>query len=141
MPQNETELKTAIRCILLALDGLHRNGIVHRDVRWPNIVLDTPNWTLIDLDTAAFDQAPPNWKPSSSSSFPPEYSESSEPQAWIPAFDVYQVGRLLLDPRLFQGSMEENRKRGEFAEQLCNNHRLSAREALALDWLSARPIQ
>ena len=34
------DLKKAIRDILQGLEFLHKNGFVHRDVRWANIIRD-----------------------------------------------------------------------------------------------------
>jgi serine/threonine protein kinase len=48
-------LKFAIKCVLNGLAALHALGIIHNDVRWPNIMLHpvTGNWCLIDFERAS----------------------------------------------------------------------------------------
>jgi hypothetical protein len=52
-PQNQLQLVNALRCVLTALVGLHKKGFIHRDLRWPNVLLHASGyWTLIDFDDA-----------------------------------------------------------------------------------------
>jgi hypothetical protein len=54
IPQNEDELRDAIRDVLKVVINLHENGIVHRDIRWENILrLTNGGWILIDFEEAA----------------------------------------------------------------------------------------
>ena len=50
MPRDHNEFLEAIQCVLIAVDGIHRQGYYHTDIRWANIVfIPTSNsWVLID---------------------------------------------------------------------------------------------
>jgi serine/threonine protein kinase len=53
LPSSLKSFITAIRCVLLALEGLHKIGYAHRDIRWPNILRVTDqNWILIDFENS-----------------------------------------------------------------------------------------
>ena len=52
-PETVTELKIAICCVLEFLVDLHATDLVHRDLRWPNILRSGDgSWFVIDLETA-----------------------------------------------------------------------------------------
>ena len=54
IPKNEDELRNAIRDVLNVVISLHENMIVHRDIRWENIIkLTNDGWILIDFEEAA----------------------------------------------------------------------------------------
>ena len=94
MPATEEELRHALRCVLRALQFMHRRGIVHRDVRWPNIVVTDPQhgtqWVLADLDGVAREGTPLAGR---NAAAPPEYVPG---QPWKVACDIFQVGTLVL---------------------------------------------
>uniref|UniRef100_A0A7S0WNV5 Protein kinase domain-containing protein n=1 Tax=Chlamydomonas leiostraca TaxID=1034604 RepID=A0A7S0WNV5_9CHLO len=54
-PTSEEELLEVVMCVLSALSHLHNARLVHRDVRWENIVRAGPgaksSWVLLDLET------------------------------------------------------------------------------------------
>uniref|UniRef100_U9U0L8 Protein kinase domain-containing protein n=1 Tax=Rhizophagus irregularis (strain DAOM 181602 / DAOM 197198 / MUCL 43194) TaxID=747089 RepID=U9U0L8_RHIID len=53
-PKNEDELRYAICDILEIVSKLHREEVVHRDIRWDNVVkLTNGKWLLIDFEEAA----------------------------------------------------------------------------------------
>jgi len=53
-PKSMEGLKTIIRGILLDVQCLHSHGLVHRDIRWANIIKETNGRVrLIDLENAA----------------------------------------------------------------------------------------
>ncbi|CAB4475977.1 unnamed protein product [Rhizophagus irregularis] len=54
IPKDEDELRYAIWSVLKVVMILHANEIVHRDIRWENIMRLTDNsWILIDFEEAA----------------------------------------------------------------------------------------
>ncbi len=54
IPEDEDELRDTIRDVLNVVKNLHTNGIVHRDIRWENIIkLINYGWMLIDFEEAA----------------------------------------------------------------------------------------
>lgn len=58
-PKTNFEILEALKAVLSALKFIHRNGFVHRDLRWPNIVrLSDASWMLIDLENVAYADQP-----------------------------------------------------------------------------------
>ena len=57
IPENENELRRAIQDVLEVVKILHANRIVHRDIRWENIIrfknYNNDRWILIDFEEAA----------------------------------------------------------------------------------------
>ncbi|RGB25181.1 hypothetical protein C1646_724440, partial [Rhizophagus diaphanus] len=54
IPKDEDELRYAIWSVLKSVMILHANEIVHRDIRWENVMRLTDNsWVLIDFEEAA----------------------------------------------------------------------------------------
>ena len=54
VPSSLKELVSAIRCVLLALQGVHNLGYAHRDVRWPNVLyVSDEDWRLIDFENSS----------------------------------------------------------------------------------------
>jgi len=133
-PRTEQQVKAAVRCVLIALDGLHGKGFVHRDVRWDNVVMRHESegraWVLIDLETAAQVRTPPTWY---NASFPPEFDKDApENVPWEFGHDIYQVGRMLENtPRI---SLSEAAL--AFAGHL-QRERPSAKDALAHSWFGS----
>jgi len=55
LPQSFEELLVALKCILQALDSVHKLGYAHGDIRWPNILhISDNNWILIDFEEACY---------------------------------------------------------------------------------------
>jgi len=53
-PSSQNLLLSALRSVLLALEGIHKLGYVHRDVRWPNLLCVTDeDWRLIDFENSS----------------------------------------------------------------------------------------
>ena len=95
LPRNVAELRRALIDVLTALGDMHANKFVHRDVRWPNIILlHDGSWMLIDLDFAARlsgGNAPwPAW----TRGVPERPSATA---GWTCAEDVAQAAALVLD--------------------------------------------
>ncbi|KAG0603492.1 hypothetical protein M758_10G097900 [Ceratodon purpureus] len=54
-PNNYGQLIACLECLCEALQWLHREGFMHRDIRWDNVLRDRDNaekWVLVDLDEA-----------------------------------------------------------------------------------------
>lgn len=52
-PCNENQLKDAIICVLEFLEDFHKFELVHRDLRWPNILsIGNNKWIVIDMELA-----------------------------------------------------------------------------------------
>jgi serine/threonine protein kinase len=54
LPSSEHELIQCLECVLEALVALHARNLMHRDIRWPNVlrIPKTNEWILIDFDDA-----------------------------------------------------------------------------------------
>eukprot|EP01111_Echinosteliopsis_oligospora_P012395 TRINITY_DN4231_c0_g1_i1.p1 TRINITY_DN4231_c0_g1~~TRINITY_DN4231_c0_g1_i1.p1 ORF type:complete len:185 (-),score=12.88 TRINITY_DN4231_c0_g1_i1:113-667(-) len=54
-PRSTSELYDAICAVLSFLVEFHKEGLVHRDLRWPNILYceDNKKWFVIDFELAA----------------------------------------------------------------------------------------
>lgn len=98
LPQSVHELQDAARCVLTALNALHINGFVHRDIRWPNVLRGAADgrWRLIDFELAAplDGLAPADASELNQEYLPPEVAAG---EAYAAAGDVYQVGKLVAD--------------------------------------------
>jgi len=94
-PRNCAELRRALADVLAALQSMHASGFVHRDVRWPNVVLLLDEtWMLIDLDFAArLENGAAPW-PVWTRGVPDRPSPDAR---WSPAQDVAQTARLVLE--------------------------------------------
>jgi serine/threonine protein kinase len=91
-PRTSDEIHDAILPVLTALSGLHSRGWVHRDIRWPNILLSGGEWFLFDLEWA--DKVDAGLPPSKSAFIPPELRDC-EDAVWGTSADMWQVGQLL----------------------------------------------
>ena len=94
VPRSLKELRIAIKGVLTALAELHKRKIVHRDVRWPNILKHLDHWILSDFESADFAGNPLPYGAIASSHVPPEL-RSDRDAGYEPAGDIFCVGRLL----------------------------------------------
>ena len=90
-PKTEGELKVAIKCILLGLKEIHKLEIVHRDIRWENVIqISGTDWRLIDFEHSGKAGKEPgfhlDW-------WAPEMVD--EKQKYNKAADIYLVGKLI----------------------------------------------
>ena len=93
VPSSEGELRDAVRAVLRALEALHARGLVHRDVRWPNVLRNAAGeWLLADFELAdaAGEPLPEHYRRAASV---PAEARRGEP--WTPACDLWQLGRLV----------------------------------------------
>ena len=90
LPMTVDECKIAGRAILLALQWLHVNGFVHRDIRRLNVMRANGTWFLIDLEWANYENEPlDGYNPTLR---PPESSDAGF--CWAASADMWQFGKL-----------------------------------------------
>ena len=84
--------KRASRELLTAIDWLHQNNFVHRDIREANVMQAGGLWYLIDLEWANYCNLDPGeYDPVLK---PPEFSLPGF--QWTPSADMWQFGMLLM---------------------------------------------
>lgn len=102
LPQSLAELQSALISVLSALAGLHGAGFVHRDVRWPSVLVGADDrWRLIDFELAqragqavAGDSS---YLSIRKELLPPEVAAG---RSYIAAGDAFRVGRLIAEAGL-----------------------------------------
>mmetsp|Transcript_15894 Transcript_15894/g.36504 ORF Transcript_15894/g.36504 Transcript_15894/m.36504 type:complete len:451 (+) Transcript_15894:312-1664(+) len=93
-PESVDEAKIAGRRLLLALEWLHNNGWVHRDIRPENIMRADGDWYLNDLEWAnTINSELGNYIPNEQH-LPPELV-GVEGVHWNAACDMWQFGKLI----------------------------------------------
>ncbi|XP_024518782.1 uncharacterized protein LOC9650052 [Selaginella moellendorffii] len=121
MISSEEDLWPAVQSALHGLHALHQGGLVHRDIRWKNILklpASNGSWMLIDLETV--------WK------------TDCTPSCWLRAWDdntlvdgVYtRSSDLYLVGRLMESFRDLSPEAKEFQAKLLRHEFLSAQEAL-----------
>ncbi|CAM6048154.1 unnamed protein product [Sphagnum compactum] len=91
--RSEQSIRTMAKNVCEALSVLHEAGLVHRDVRLPNVVqVSQEQFMLIDLETVA---AYPFRLPEGFQYFREWSIEMLEGNLYTPMSDMYQLGRLL----------------------------------------------
>ncbi|KAH9577158.1 hypothetical protein CY35_01G199400 [Sphagnum magellanicum] len=91
--RSEQSIRTMAKNVCEALSVLHEAGLVHRDVRLPNVVqVSQEQFMLIDLETVA---AYPFRLPEGFQYFREWSIEMLEGNSYTPMSDMYQLGRLL----------------------------------------------
>ena len=93
-PNNIDELIACIRCLCEALQWLHGKGLMHRDIRWENVLRDWDNagkWVLVDLDEAIMSDECSESHPLDVNSHAPEMK--SGPHDTM--VDIWGIGHLL----------------------------------------------
>ncbi|CAM6019566.1 unnamed protein product [Sphagnum balticum] len=91
--RSEQSIRTMAKNVCKALSVLHEAGLVHRDVRLPNIVqVSQEQFMLIDLETVA---AYPFRLPQGFQYLREWSIEMLEGNLYTPMSDMYQLGRLL----------------------------------------------
>ncbi len=119
------QLLILVKQLLLSLQGLHKQGWVHRDIRLDNLVHGPNTWVLIDWEIAGPAGEFVFWN---GISLPPEVKARQMP--YTTAIDLWQVGKLIqsFDAISVGATMQ-------FANQLTSGQLLSAEDAL-----SAMPV-
>ncbi|CAG8672923.1 317_t:CDS:2 [Funneliformis caledonium] len=94
-PKNLNELLRALICILTCLEGLHNikpNPVMHRDIRWPNIIQYDNQYILIDFDFASFSPSNENLQNLNSANHAPEMLIGEHDVT----VDIWGVGNLII---------------------------------------------
>ena len=118
------------------LQHLHEMGLVHRDVREPNIVMLPPPWShhmLIDLESVA--EAGSLW-PSDVQLFHGWTLSTLEQGRYTSSSDTYQLGLLLA--RLLSGIPAVSKGASKLAKKLTSEsprHRQTAAQVLNDGWI------
>ncbi|CAG8715645.1 13753_t:CDS:2, partial [Rhizophagus irregularis] len=101
IPKDEDELRYAIWSVFKSVMILHANEIVHRDIRWENVMRLTDNsWVLIDFEEAA-PIGRGNRRTPILNIAAPEY-RGMESDPCRAAGDIWMIGNLLNDLRILQ---------------------------------------
>lgn len=84
----------ALGCVLTALKGLHELGIIHRDIRRPNVIkyADWTAWFLIDFDDASLKPTQPATHLNNSM-----HAKEIAAAGHTEAVDMWGVGHLIAD--------------------------------------------
>ncbi|RIA81356.1 hypothetical protein C1645_837138 [Glomus cerebriforme] len=129
-PTTENELRAAILDVLKTVKILHINGVVHRDIRWENIVrLMDNNWMLIDFEEAALIG---DIRPTLNIAAPEHRNEDTCKKAG----DIWLIGNLIDDQRIhiyLSESAKNFRDRLMFQDP---NERPTATDAIEDDWFN-----
>ena len=132
LPHDLADLRRAVTAVLRALAAFHRLGFVHRDVRWPNVLVDgLGNWLLVDFELAdAADTALPA-ESIALSTVAPEARLLGSPYTAVD--DAWQVGRLMTT-----AGLPLSPEAASLSDQLLapRGARLSCAAALAHSWLA-----
>lgn len=97
-PSTVADLFSAIECVLTALVVLHQHDLMHRDIRWSNVIKyrgSAPAWFLIDFVDAAHS---PQCYPSGSHLRENEHAPEIfvEGGTHTTAVDLWSIGHLIL---------------------------------------------
>jgi hypothetical protein len=119
LPKSLRELAVALRCVLGTLVHLHRQGWMHRDIRWPNVLRTRdaePRWFLIDLtDAARSPQKFPDGSHLNKDEHAPEiFVEGGQHTT---AVDMWSVG-YLIQKSTWNDSWKANKQRRAFLKSL-----------------------
>ena len=137
MPSSESELCNAVRAVLRALDALHTRGLVHRDVRWSNVLRNAAGeWLLADFELADVTGSPLPEQFRAAASVP---ADARRGGPWVPACDLWQLGRLIQAWERAAGARMLSGPGSSFAAALAGEEAasgpLSCADARELAWL------
>jgi hypothetical protein len=94
LPSSVDELRLAVANVLRALVFFHEKKLVHRDIRWPNVLKSLDGWLLSDFELAAAEGSPVPPQAMSPALLPPELRVDVG-AGYTSAGDIFCVGRLL----------------------------------------------
>ncbi|KAH9558299.1 hypothetical protein CY35_06G001100 [Sphagnum magellanicum] len=129
--RSEQSIRMMTKNVCEALSVLHEAGLVHRDVRLPNVVqVSLEQFMLIDLETVA---ASPFRLPEGFQYFRGWSIEMLEGSFYTPMSDMYQLGRLLKKDVHWMTEISESAL--QFIRKLTSK-KCTAAMALSDPWLS-----
>jgi hypothetical protein len=93
LPADLIEVKSCVRNLLMALAMLHQDGVIHRDIRWPNILKGPDgSWVLADFELANEASAAFPTNSINPKYLPPEVISGG---GYLAMGDMYRVGMLI----------------------------------------------
>ncbi|PKB92208.1 hypothetical protein RhiirA5_445587, partial [Rhizophagus irregularis] len=129
-PKNEVELRYAIYDILEIVSKLHSEEVVHRDIRWDNVVkLTNGKWLLIDFEEAARIGNERDTLIISA----PEYENGENGDTCQASGDIWMIGKLMDEVKFTLSEKAQNFRDKLVIEDF--NLRLTATDALKDDWI------
>jgi hypothetical protein len=130
---SEQSIRMMAKNVCEALSVLHEAGLVHRDVRLPNVVqVSQEQFMLIDLETVA---ASPFRLPEGFEYLREWSIEMLEGSFYTPMSDMYQLGRLLEKEKDVHWMIEISESAVQFIRKL-RSKKCTAAMALSDPWLS-----
>ncbi|KAG9296669.1 hypothetical protein G9A89_009928 [Geosiphon pyriformis] len=130
-PESKKQLIKALCCVLTALKALHKIKIMHRDIRWENVLklIDRDKWLIIDFDDAFYTTSAASGAHFAEENHAPEIFQDG----YNESVDIWSVEYLILTASV---------QLQEFDELKVYARKLSARNKLdrptaeeALQWL------
>ncbi|CAI2173557.1 15222_t:CDS:2 [Funneliformis geosporum] len=93
-PQSEKQLVIALHCVLTAVKAFHELNIMHRDIRWENVIryIDKDRWFIIDFDEACNSPSSISYTQLDRRSHAPEIFSGSHNKS----VDIWSIGYLIL---------------------------------------------
>jgi hypothetical protein len=94
LPSSLDDLRSAVINVLRALVSFHERKLVHRDLRWPNVLKSLDGWLVSDFELAAAEGTPVPPNAISPAYLPPEL-RLGDGAGYSREGDIFCVGRLL----------------------------------------------
>lgn len=140
MPKNEDELRCAIKSVLTALSRFHSNNLLHRDIRWSNVLKSGyKEWLLSDWEEADVEgYLDPNTRVDPQENLPPEVNVIGG-GIYTAKSDIWCVGQLMRNTNFQLSNLGI-----EFRNYLCHvnpDERPTALIALGHTWLNLIKIE
>ncbi|CAJ0628134.1 10562_t:CDS:2 [Entrophospora sp. SA101] len=131
-PQSEKQLVMALYCALTAVEAFHGLNIMHRDIRWENLMkyADKDRWFIIDFDEACDSPSSVPYMQLDRRSHAPEIFSGNHDKS----VDIWSIGHLILETSIKSELLTEYAERSLMLKD--SKKRPTAKEAL--EWLCNR---